>query len=370
MNDIGRLNLLPITGHHLASIESASPKHERPAQTSRGCQEVSHIIGSRWGRTVQTLTTHMDSEPRFEHRGFEREGCLRTWPPGRRGVSGRPSADSLRPSKLAMAGRSAAVRLALVLALVLLAPLRCDGFAVPPRLGGRLQHSGRSQAGDAAASAFLRAQWPLRKSFPEGGGPLQASVELVDAKEPVESLTPTQRKFYLLINAGCIAAVLGLALSKFVLVDSELWRGWTLQEVLLRIPIDNWNEYTSVLHDRPIFVKACTSLTVYMIGDLLAQLLAGEKVEALDRSRLARSGAAGFLGHGPMSHYWYILCDGLFNKLGLTAWWSVFPKVGVDQALWGPIWNGKLAAIAGLFERAADEVRCCRGCGRGRGCGC
>jgi len=79
-------------------------------------------------------------------------------------------------------------------------------------------------------------------------------------------------------------------------------------------------------------------LTVYVLGDVLSQILTGTKIENIDRGRVARSGAAGFIGHGPLSHYWYLLCDGAFESLGITAWWSVFPKVGINQTLWGPTW--------------------------------
>ena len=55
----------------------------------------------------------------------------------------------------------------------------------------------------------------------------------------------------------------------------------------------------------PIQTKAVTSATVYTIGDIIAQRKEGVGMGELDRWRIARSLAAGLLGHGPMSHVWY-----------------------------------------------------------------
>lgn len=70
----------------------------------------------------------------------------------------------------------------------------------------------------------------------------------------------------------------------------------------------------------------------------------------IDRVRTVRSGMAGLLLHGPMSHCWYIISDNLFTKLDLTEWWSVFPKVAVDQLLWGPVWNATYVSVIGLAQ--------------------
>ena len=66
--------------------------------------------------------------------------------------------------------------------------------------------------------------------------------------------------------------------------------------------------------------------------------------------------------HGPMSHFWYIISDDLFQKLQVTDWWSVFPKVALDQLFWGPIWNGTYVTTIGLMNQrkiadVIDEVK-------------
>jgi len=76
-----------------------------------------------------------------------------------------------------------------------------------------------------------------------------------------------------------------------------------------------------------------------MGGDVIAQRTEGTDMGELDRSRILRSALAGFIGHGPLSHFWYLYCDEFFdNVLKLTQWWAFLPKVVVDQATWGPFW--------------------------------
>jgi len=61
--------------------------------------------------------------------------------------------------------------------------------------------------------------------------------------------------------------------------------------------------------------------------------------------------AAGLLGHGPLSHVWYNVCDGLFdNVLHMTAWWVFFPKVLLDQLTWGPFWNNTYILLLGIMK--------------------
>jgi protein Mpv17 len=141
-----------------------------------------------------------------------------------------------------------------------------------------------------------------------------------------------------------------------------MWHGWSLREIVTRIPIDLWGQYSHVLADHPVLTKACTSATVYTIGDVIAQKTAiaaaaaaegtGDVVSPdLDLARVARSMIAGLIGHGPLSHCWYNFCDNLFeHTLHCTAWWSVFPKVVIDQTVWGPIWNNTYIILLGLMR--------------------
>ena len=102
-------------------------------------------------------------------------------------------------------------------------------------------------------------------------------------------------------------------------------------KILQMMPVDNWDRYMDTLKEYPITVKAATSGSVYVIGDVISQVLEGKDMGKLDRSRVLRSGSLGFLLHGPLSHFWYRFSDYGFNQvLHMKEWWSVFPKVGVD----------------------------------------
>lgn len=128
-------------------------------------------------------------------------------------------------------------------------------------------------------------------------------------------------------------------------------RGWTPTEIATRIPLDIWRSYTNILNTAPLQTKALTSATVYTIGDILAQRQEGSEIGKLDRWRIGRSLAAGLIGHGPMSHVWYHVSEDFFdNVLQLHAWWDFIPKVVVDQAIFGPIWNNSYILLLGLMK--------------------
>lgn len=110
-----------------------------------------------------------------------------------------------------------------------------------------------------------------------------------------------------------------------------------------------WGSYEAVLAESPIATKAATSATVYSIGDLIAQNTEGSG--KIDLGRVVRSGLAGGIGHGPMSHFWYDASENFFsNTLHLTQWWSFIPKIAVDQTVWGTIWNTSYIMLLGLMK--------------------
>lgn len=161
------------------------------------------------------------------------------------------------------------------------------------------------------------------------------------------------RQFNFLVNVGMISLVAAVVLAKVVTVDLDSWRGWTPVEIFTRIPLDNWDGYMDVLTLHPIMVKAITSGSVYTLGDTVAQLYEGKTLGEIDRGRVARSAAAGFIGHGPLSHLWYGVSEGFFDWLGWEGWWTTFPKITVDQLVWSPIWNGCYIFLLGAMKREA-----------------
>jgi protein Mpv17 len=149
-----------------------------------------------------------------------------------------------------------------------------------------------------------------------------------------------------------LAAIVG-----FICRDVSIWHGLSIREILAHSSTQTWVQYSEILSVHPIETKACTSATVYTIGDVIAQHTEGRASSELDWMRVVRSMMAGFVGHGPMSHYWYNACDGFFvNVLHLTAWWSFIPKIVVDQTVWGPIWNNIYLILLGMMKMERPET--------------
>jgi protein Mpv17 len=168
---------------------------------------------------------------------------------------------------------------------------------------------------------------------------------------PIEQPMDNLYNWNAMINTGFIVGVVGVLLYEITTMDATISRGWTSEELAARIPMDVWAGYSQVLENSPVATKAATSATVYTIGDFIAQRTQGAAMGDLDRGRIVRSMLAGLIGHGPLSHFWYNVCDHFFdNVLHWTAWWSFFPKVVVDQTTWGPIWNNTYILLLGLMK--------------------
>lgn len=154
-----------------------------------------------------------------------------------------------------------------------------------------------------------------------------------------------------LINWSLVVGVSTAILFQLTSLEADLSLGWTVGETLARMPVDLWTMYATALETHPIAVKAATSATVYTIGDIIAQKTTGAAIGEMDRGRVLRSLIAGGIGHGPLSHFWYLFCDNFFeNVLHWTAWWAFLPKIVVDQTMWGPVWNGSYIALLGLMK--------------------
>jgi protein Mpv17 len=152
-------------------------------------------------------------------------------------------------------------------------------------------------------------------------------------------------------STASIVLIAVAVLNQVATVDANLMRGWTAQEMAVRIPVDNWQSYSAVLEKSPLATKAITSATVYTIGDFIAQRTEGVSMGALDRWRLLRSLLAGLVGHGPLSHVWYDISEDVFeNVLHLRDWWGTIVKVAIDQTTWGPFWNNTYILLLGLMK--------------------
>jgi protein Mpv17 len=196
-----------------------------------------------------------------------------------------------------------------------------------------------------------------------------AAITAASPSQQTHSLDPPQQQQMIRptsltkrwMNSGLTIGTLVAITACLALLDTTpgIWDGTSITEMITHIPTDIWQQYSAVLTEHPIVTKACTSATVYTIGDIIAQrtTLTGTDNEELDRIRILRSMIAGLIGHGPMSHFWYNICDGFFaDTLHLTAWWAFIPKVFIDQTLWGPIWNNTYLLLIGLMKMEKLDV--------------
>lgn len=235
---------------------------------------------------------------------------------------------------------------------------RSPGMVLVPRSGMPSPSPSPLAYVTSSSSANHNSQYQYRhrcRSLKMSDSPqVMTGDEVTEGREdPLTTVTKNFESMNLngIINTSILLGVTGLALSRLATVDLGITRGWSAAEMALRIPVDNWLGYTNVLENSPVITKAVTSATVYTIGDLIAQKSVGTSMEELDRPRILRSLLAGLIGHGPMSHVWYDVSEYFFNDIfGWTEWWGFIPKVIVDQALWGPLWNNTYIILLGLMK--------------------
>ncbi|XP_028751858.1 mpv17-like protein [Neltuma alba] len=149
------------------------------------------------------------------------------------------------------------------------------------------------------------------------------------------------------INAIMVLGFGSFAVTKLLTIDHDYWHGWTFYEILRYVPEHNWIAYEQALQQNPVLAKMAISGIVYSIGDWIAQCYEGRPLFEFDRTRLFRSGLAGFTLHGSLSHYYYQLCEAIFPFHG---WWVVPAKVAFDQTVWAAIWNSIYFVVLGLLR--------------------
>jgi len=103
---------------------------------------------------------------------------------------------------------------------------------------------------------------------------------------------------------------------------------------------------TETLDEKPLLMKALTSMVGFALGDILAQTFI-QKGDAFDLARFIRLTSFGFLVHGTTSHYFYGFLDG---KIPGTGAKQVFTKVFIDQVLWNPIFGVMFFSYVAAFE--------------------
>jgi hypothetical protein len=216
-----------------------------------------------------------------------------------------------------------------------------------------------ASGGSSALSALMDDERSALASVAGGGSGYDSNVEtyrkpprwlksLVDTEEDETRVINYAVNFSLVVGTGVFFGF------KFFALDADLWRGWTLAEILATVPRDNWSLYEASLASHPVISKACISGLVYGLGDLTAQTYEGKSIGSLDRGRMIRSSLTGFLAHGPASHFWYIFCDQLCAPLG-DGWVGAGSKLLLDQTVWAFIWLSMYYTVLGLLSFDTPE---------------
>jgi len=117
---------------------------------------------------------------------------------------------------------------------------------------------------------------------------------------------------------------------------------------------DLWSSYQSVLDEKPLVTKMFTSLTGFVIGDLLAQTFVEKKgVKGLDWKRLARMGSFGFLCHATTGHFFYNFLDSLLPAVTPV---TVATKVLIDQTCWAPVFMVMFFTYGCVFDGEPQKI--------------
>mmetsp|Transcript_22101 Transcript_22101/g.69439 ORF Transcript_22101/g.69439 Transcript_22101/m.69439 type:complete len:431 (+) Transcript_22101:1-1293(+) len=126
-------------------------------------------------------------------------------------------------------------------------------------------------------------------------------------------------------------------------------------DLLARLPMDQIHSYEILVPTNPIFYKACTSGVAYTFGDFISQVYQGRNLGEVDLPRSFRSGMAGFIGHGPLCHFWMLCMERYLDFNG--AWWATGVKVVADQTVWSLYLNAMYSFFIGaLAFRKPEDV--------------
>jgi len=141
-------------------------------------------------------------------------------------------------------------------------------------------------------------------------------------------------------------------------LGSDLYPGFARAaislDLLARLPTDLIHGYEALVPTNPVFYKACTSGVAYTLGDFVSQVFQGRDLKSLDLARSARSGAAGFIGHGPLCHYWMVFMETYLDFDG--AWWATGFKVIADQTVWSLYLNAMYSFFIGALAFRSPAV--------------
>jgi len=133
-----------------------------------------------------------------------------------------------------------------------------------------------------------------------------------------------------LINAALLIGSFGFSFYTILNIDHGVTRGWTANEIFMRIPFDNWRSYEDALSESPIVTKTMINVIIYLLGDWLSQtLFKDNNILDFDASRTLRNGFIGAC-FGPLVHAYYQFSDFIFPVVGMNR----FYKIIMDQTIY------------------------------------
>jgi len=134
------------------------------------------------------------------------------------------------------------------------------------------------------------------------------------------------------VNCVFLVICFGLAIYSILDINHGITRGWTQQEIALRIPLDTWSSYEAALEEKPVVTKTMINVIIYLLGDWLSQtVFAKRNVLDFDLTRTLRNGLIG-LGFGPLVHQYYQFSDAILPVDGGVS--NRIAKIFMDQTIY------------------------------------
>ena len=121
-----------------------------------------------------------------------------------------------------------------------------------------------------------------------------------------------------LFNFTLLAVSFGYVFFSVLNIDKGMTRGWSPNEIGMRIPLDTWASYENSLSEKPVATKTYINVIIYLLGDWLSQtLFQKNNVLDFDASRTIKNGIVGMC-FGPAVHEYYEFSDWILPVDGVT----------------------------------------------------
>mmetsp|Transcript_15182 Transcript_15182/g.32563 ORF Transcript_15182/g.32563 Transcript_15182/m.32563 type:complete len:195 (-) Transcript_15182:585-1169(-) len=117
-----------------------------------------------------------------------------------------------------------------------------------------------------------------------------------------------------------------------------------------------WAKYNTRLAEKPLQTKTLTSLTGFILGDIVAQSPDMAAGKPWDSWRTAKMAIFGGCLHGPIGHYWYGFLDKSVMTAAPTSAAAVATKTAIDQVLWAPIFTSVFFGTMKALDNKTDEI--------------